>query len=439
MTNLTHDATLRSWVESANDPDGDFPIQNLPFCVFSETTEESIPRGGVAIGDQIVDLGVCAEANLFSGRAADAVFLAAMGRLNDFMTLDQDHHSALRAELSALLSGNGVTHRGIRLPRTLLQPIESVYLHTPARIGDYTDFYASIYHATNVGSMFRPDNPLLPNYKYVPIGYHGRASSITLDEQIVRPKGQTKPADATVPTFGPTRQLDYEAELGVFIGQGNVLGNPIPIEGAAEHIFGFCLVNDWSARDIQAWEYQPLGPFLAKNFATSISPWIVTREALEPFRVPAFTRPSGDPAPLPYLSDPNDQASGGYDITIEMWIASTAMRDADLPPMLISRGNFRDMYWTVAQLIAHHTSNGCDLRPGDLIASGTISGPEKESRGSLLEMTWRGTEPLTLPTGEERRFLEDGDEVIMRGYCERDGAVRIGFGECRGIVVPEFV
>jgi fumarylacetoacetase len=437
MTNLTHDPTLHSWVESANDPDTDFPIQNLPFCVFSDGTEESIPRGGVAIGDQIVDLGVCAEANLFGGRAADAVFIAAGGVLNELMALEPEHLSALRSELSALLSGDGTTYRGLRLPRTLLCPMDGVYLHTPARIGNYTDYYASVHHATNVGSMFRPDNPLLPNYKYVPIGYHGRASSITLNDQVVRPNGQTKPPDAAAPTFGPTQQLDYEMELGVFVGQGNYLGDPIPIGRAADNVFGFCLVNDWSARDIQAWEYQPLGPFLAKNFATTISPWIVTREALEPFRIPAYARPSGDPAPLAYLMDDEDQASGGYDITLEVWLSSQSMRDAEMPPMQVSRGNFRDMYWTVAQMIAHHTSNGCDLRPGDLIASGTVSGPDKESRGCLLEMTWRGTEPLTLPTGEHRRFLEDGDEVIMRGYCERDGATRIGFGECRGVIVAQ--
>jgi fumarylacetoacetase len=436
MTNLTHDPTLHSWVESANDPNNDFPIQNLPFCVFSDDDTESLPRGGVAIGDQIVDLSVCA--NLFAGRAADAVFLAAAGVLNDLMALDAAHLSALRAELSTLLSGDGATHRGLRLPSNLLRPMDGVYLHIPARIGNYTDFYASIYHATNVGSMFRPDNPLLPNYKYVPVGYHGRASSITLHESIVRPMGQTLPPGATEPVFGPTRQLDYEMELGVFIGHGNYLGDPIPIGEAAKNIFGFCLVNDWSARDIQSWEYQPLGPFLAKNFVTTISPWIVTCEALEPFRIPAYPRPDGDPMPLQYLSDPGDQASGGYDITLEVWLSSVAMREADIPPIRVSKGNFRDMYWTVAQLIAHHTSNGCDLRPGDLIGSGTVSGPDKGSRGSLLEMTWRGTEPLQLPTGEERRFLEDGDEVIMRGYCERDGATRIGFGECRGTIVAEY-
>jgi fumarylacetoacetase len=434
MTNQTHDPHLRSWVETANDPQTDFPIQNLPFCVFSDDDVQEA-RGGVAIGDQIVDLAVCAEANLFTGRAADAVYVAAAGSLNDFMALEPQYISALRAELSALLSGDGRTHRGIPLPKHLLRPMGGAYLHLPARIGDYTDFYASIHHATNVGSMFRPNNPLLPNYKYVPIGYHGRASSISLHDEILRPNGQTKAPDAEAPTFGPCKQLDYEMEVGVFVGHGNALGESIPIEQASEHIFGLCLVNDWSARDIQSWEYQPLGPFLAKNFATTISPWIVTREALEPFRVPVYKRPDGDPAPLPHLYDANDQQMGGYDITLEVLLSSEAMRDENIPPMRVSCGNFQEMYWTVAQLITHHTSNGCDLRPGDLLASGTVSGSTPESRGCLLERTWRGSEPLTLPTGEQRRFLEDGDEVIMRGYCEREGAARIGFGECRGVVV----
>jgi fumarylacetoacetase len=435
MTNLTHDPSRRSWVESANDPETDFPIQNLPYCVFSDD-ENPEPRGGVAIGDQIVDLAVCNAANLFPGRAADAVFMAAGRTLNDFMAMDPMYHSALRSELSEMLSGDGRTHRGNRLPEGLLRPMDGVYLHMPVQIGDYTDFYASVHHATNVGSMFRPDNPLLPNYKYVPIGYHGRASSISLQDTVVRPNGQTKAPDASEPSFGPSKQLDYELELGCFIGQGNVLGEPIAIEDARQHIFGFCLLNDWSARDIQAWEYQPLGPFLAKNFATTISPWIVTREALEPFRVPVYERPAGDPRPLPYLFDEEDQASGGYDITLEVYIASETMREQNVAPMLVSRGNFREMYWSVAQMVTHHASNGCDLRPGDLLGSGTVSGPTPESRGCLLERTWRGKEPLKLPTGEERRFLEDGDEVIIRGYCEREGATRIGFGECRGTIIP---
>jgi fumarylacetoacetase len=437
MTNHTHEPTLRSWVESANAPDTDFPIQNLPYCVFSDEQAPDEPRGGIAIGDAVLDLSACVEHALFNGRASDAAFVAAGPRLNDFMAMEPAYHSALRAEVSQLLSGDGSTHRGIRLPRTLLRPMDQLYFHLPVRVGNYTDFYASIHHATNVGSMFRPDNPLLPNYKYIPIGYHGRASSIGLDGVVVRPHGQTKAPDAAAPTFGPCRQLDYEMELGFFVGQGNALGTPIPIAEARERIFGFALVNDWSARDIQSWEYQPLGPFLAKNFATTISPFIVTAEALEPFRIPAFPRPDGDPRPLDYLWDDEDQATGGLDITLEVWIASAAMREQEMAPMRVSRGNFRDMYWTAAQMLTHHASNGCDLRAGDLLASGTVSGTTPDSRGCLLERTWRGTEPLTLPTGETRRFLEDGDEIIMRGYCERDGAVRIGFGECRGIIVAE--
>lgn len=435
--NLTHDPTLPCWVDSANESGTDFPIQNLPLCVFSEDDPEAIPRGGVAIGDQIVDLAVCAEANLFGGRAADAVFAAAQSTLNDLMSMDPEYVSALRTELSTMLSGDGNTYRGLRLPRNLLYPMDGAVLYMPARIGNYTDFYASVHHATNVGSMFRPDSPLLSNYKYVPIGYHGRASSVSLKDTVIRPHGQTKPPADAVPSFGPTRQLDYELEVGAFIGRGNALGHPISIDDAADEIFGFCLVNDWSARDIQSWEYQPLGPFLAKNFATTISPWIVTRDALAPFRIPAYPRPDGDPAALDHLLDPTDQAEGGYDITLEVWIASEAMRDAGTQPVLLSRGNFRDIYWTFAQMVAHHTSSGCDLRPGDLIASGTVSGTEKESRGCMLELTWRGTEPIHFANGEERKFLEDGDEVIMRGYCEREGSVRIGFGECRAMIVAE--
>lgn len=436
-TNLTHDPSLRSWVESANEPGADFPIQNLPLCVFSEDDPEAIPRGGVAIGDRIVDLAVCAEANLFGGRAADAMFAGAQSTLNELMSMDAVYISALRAELSTMLSGDGSTHRGMRLPRNLLHPMDGSVLYMPARVGNYTDFYASIHHATNVGGMFRPDNPLLPNYKYVPIGYHGRASSVSLKDTVIRPHGQTKAPSDAEPSFGRSRQLDFELEVGAFIGQGNALGQPISIDRAADDIFGFCLVNDWSARDIQAWEYQPLGPFLAKNFATTISPWIVTREALEPFRIPAYQRPTGDPAPLDYLYNEADEAEGGYDITLEVWLSSEAMRDAGAQPVRVSRGSFRDMYWTFAQMLTHHTSGGCDLRPGDLIASGTVSGTEKDSRGSMLELTWRGAEPLQLPGGEERKFLEDGDEVTMRGYCERDGSARIGFGECRAMIVAE--
>jgi fumarylacetoacetase len=307
----------------------------------------------------------------------------------------------------------------------------------PARVGDYTDFYASIHHATNVGSMFRPDNALLPNYKHVPIGYHGRASSIVASgAEVRRPHGQTRDDASAPPTFGPTRRLDYELEVGAFIGRGNALGSPIPLADAERHVAGLCLVNDWSARDIQAWEYQPLGPFLAKNFATSVSPWIVSMAALAPFRAPAAARDAGDPAPLPYLSDPANERAGGIAIVLEVQLSSARMRAEGRAPMRVSVGSFTAMYWTMAQLVAHHTSNGCNLQPGDLVASGTVSGASPESRGCLLERTWRGTEPLELPTGEVRRFLEDGDEVILRGWCERDGFRRIGFGECRGTVAP---
>jgi fumarylacetoacetase len=343
---------------------------------------------------------------------------------------------SLRAEISRLLRAD--TEQGIRahaMREALLVPMGAAELSIPARVGDYTDFYASIHHAANVGSMFRPDQPLLPNYKWVPIGYHGRASSLVPSGTAVRrPQGQARDEGEASPRFGPTQRLDYELEVGVVVGRGNDLGSVVPLPRAEEHVAGLCLVNDWSARDIQAWEYQPLGPFLAKSFATSVSPWLVTLDALAPFRAPSFARGEEDPAPLPYLHDDADQRGGGFDITLEVLLSSARMRAADVPPMRISLGSFTTMYWTVAQLLTHHTSNGCNLRTGDLLASGTVSGPTKESRGCLLERTWRGTEPLTLPTGETRRFLEDEDEVIMRGWCERPGFRRIGFGECRGVV-----
>jgi fumarylacetoacetase len=310
-------------------------------------------------------------------------------------------------------------------------------MRVPAAIGDYTDFYAALHHATNVGSMFRPDNPLLPNYKWLPIGYHGRSSSIVVSgTPVTRPLGQTTSEASGPPVYGPSQRLDYEAELGFFVGPGNALGSPIGIHQAGEHLFGVCLLNDWSARDIQTWEYQPLGPFLAKNFASTVSPWVVTMEALAPFRAPAFPRPSGDPQPLEYLRDTDDQRFGGLDIIIEVHLQSRRMRERGAPPAVISRGNAQDLYWTAAQMLAHHTSGGCNLRPGDLIGSGTVSGQTKESRGCLLELTWRGTEPLELPGGEQRRFLEDGDEVTLRARCEAEGAIPIGFGPCSGEVLP---
>jgi fumarylacetoacetase len=343
----------------------------------------------------------------------------------------------LRRQIADLLDADSPAWRANRrLGDRLLVPMAEVELLLPASIGDYTDFYASVHHATNVGSMFRPDNPLLPNYKWVPIGYHGRASSIVPSGTPVRrPRGQIKPADADAPTYAPTRSLDYEMEMGCFVAGGNPLGEPVPVDRAEERLFGVCLVNDWSARDVQAWEYQPLGPFLAKNFATTVSPWVVTMEALAPFRTPAFRRPAGDPEPLPYLRSERNSAAGGLDIVVEVFLATARMREAGTPPARLSRGRVADLYWTPAQMLAHHTSNGCNLQPGDLFASGTVSGPDRDQRGCLLELTWRGEEPLTLPGGETRKFLEDGDEVVMRGWCERDGAVRIGLGECRGVVV----
>jgi fumarylacetoacetase len=427
----THDPSLRSWVESA-EGHADFPIQNLPFGVFRRRGSDEPARVGVAIGDMILDLAACHAERRFTGLAATAAGACVGPTLNPLMALGAAPRAELRRQASELLSADSPGTRG----REHLIPQAEAEMLVPAAIGDYTDFYASVDHATNVGSMFRPDNPLLPNYKWVPIGYHGRASSIVPSGTPVRrPSGQSRAPEATAPSFGPSRSLDYEMELGFFVAAGNGLGEPVPIARAEERIFGFCLVNDWSARDLQAWEYQPLGPFLAKNFATTISPWIVTLEALEPFRAPAPARPPGDPTPLPYLDSRKNTDAGAVAVTVEVYLSSTRMREAGLAPLRLSRGSAADLYWTPAQLLAHHTSNGCNLQPGDLLATGTISGPAKESRGCMLELTWRGAEPLALPTGETRKFLEDGDEVIMRGYCERGGAVRIGFGECRGVVV----
>jgi fumarylacetoacetase len=343
---------------------------------------------------------------------------------------------ALRRAISRFLSIDSAA--GIASRDECLVPQADAELLVPAQVGDYTDFYASIFHATNVGSMFRPDNPLLPNYKYVPIGYHGRSSSIVASgTSVCRPRGQIRDdATGAPPVFGPTRRLDYELEVGAFVGKGNPLGKPISIDEAPEHLFGLSLLNDWSARDVQAWEYQPLGPFLAKSFATTVSPWVVTLDALEPFRSPAFARDPGDPAPLAYLDSRDDRSAGAFDITLEAYLRSRLMRERQVPPVRLSRARFADMYWTFAQLVAHQTSNGCNLRPGDLLGSGTVSGPTRDARGCLLELTWRGAEPVELPTGEARRFLEDGDEVVFRGYCERDRWRRIGFGDCAGTIAP---
>jgi fumarylacetoacetase len=436
--NVTHDPARTSWVASANRAT-DFPIQNLPFGVFRRrgagTTRASV---GIAIGDQILDVAATLAAGHYRGRAAEAATACQGETLNPLLALGAPHWSEFRHQTSALLAADSPAYRAdpTRVAQ-LLVPMAEAELLLPIHVGDYTDFYASIHHATNVGSMFRPDNPLLPNYKYVPIGYHGRASSIVASgTEVRRPWGQLKDPQSADPAFAPSRSLDYEMEIGCYVGPGNPRGDAIPLASAEDHIFGCCLVNDWSARDIQTWEYQPLGPFLAKNFATTVSPWVITLEALEPFRAPAFERPTGDPAPLPYLDTAANRARGGIDVTVEVHLLSAQMRDRALPPLHLSTGRLADLYWTVAQLLAHHTSNGCNLQPGDLLASGTISGPTKNARGCLLELTWRGAEPLNLPTGETRRFLEDGDEIIMRGYCDRPGASRIGFGECRGIILP---
>ncbi len=426
----THHPNLRSWIESANQKDTDFPIQNLPFGVFRERGSNISSRIGVAIGDQILDLSACREVGLLSELPQDLQAACTATTLNALMAMGSNASLLLRHRLSKLL---GYNPQKSPPESKILIPQSKVELLLPAAIGDYTDFYASIFHATNVGKLFRPDNPLLPNYKYVPVAYHGRASSLVpSDTPIKRPNGQRKSPDEAVPSFGSSKLLDYEIEVGTFVGTGNALGESIAINRAEKHLFGLCLVNDWSARDIQAWEYQPLGPFLAKNFATTVSPWVVTLEALAPFRCAAFERPTGDPAPLPYLASTENAERGGIDLTVEVWLRSLKMQEMGIKPHCLSRASFAQMYWTVAQMVTHHASSGCNLRPGDLLASGTVSGESAGSQGSLLEITQRGSQPIELPNGEMRSFLADGDEVILRGYCERDGYVRIGFGECRG-------
>ena len=438
MLNETHRHDLRSWVESANDAFGDFPIQNLPYGVFRRRGSDDVWQVGVAIGDMIVDVSSLHRAGMLGGEVERPATACDSPSLNALMALGARDWHVLRAHLSRLLRSD--TPEGVASAAragTFLVPMQDAELSLPATVGDYSDFYASVSHATNVGSMFRPDSPLLPNYKWVPIGYHGRASSIVVSGTPVRrPTGQVGTDGTTPPLVAPTQRLDYEAEIGFFVGPGNTLGEPIPIGQAEAQLFGICLLNDWSARDVQAWEYQPLGPFLAKSFATTVSPWVVTFEALAPFRAPAFSRPDGDPLPLPYLLHTPDQAHGGVDLSIEVWLRSLIMREHGLPAERLSVGTLRDMYWTPAQLVTHHASNGCNLRPGDLLGSGTLSGSARESRGCLLELTWRGSEPLTLTNGERRSFLADGDEVIMRASCQREGFARIGLGACAGVVVP---
>ena len=433
-TDETLDPGLRSWVESANLPGTDFPIQNLPLGLFRTRGSSERPRIGVAIGDSILNLAAVQSSGLLRGLRPTLESFCSVPILNPLMSLGRESARELRRRLSEILSSGA---RGAARDASLLVPMDRAELLVPARIGDYTDFYASIHHAERVGRMLRPNNPLLPNYKHVPIAYHGRSSTIvTSGTPVPRPLGQIKPPDQDQPVFGPTRLLDAELELGFRVGAGNLPGHPIPIDEAEDRIFGFSLVNDWSARDIQAWEYQPLGPFLSKNFATSVSPWVVTLDALAPFRAPAFPRPAGDPEPLPYLSSPENSERGAIDMSLELHLSSERMRELGLEPVVLARCNSRDLYWTPAQMLTHHASNGCSLQPGDLIASGTVSGPDAGSMGCLLEITRRGADPIDLPSGEKRAFLEDGDEVILRGFCEREGYVRIGLGECRGVVLP---
>lgn len=428
-------STLRSWIPSANLPGNGFPIQNLPWGVFLRSGWAT-PHIGVAIGGLVFDLFVAAEAALLGDLPAITIEACRQPTLNPLMACSHPAWSQLRRRLQFLLQEGSEWEPACRHADTLLPRHEAVML-LPAAIGDYTDFYASIDHATHIGSMFRPDNPLLPNYQYVPVAYHGRASTVRVSGAAVRrPCGQILPAEGAPPVFAPSRRLDYELEVGFFVGPGNPDGEPIPIARAEEHIFGLCLLNDWSARDIQRWEYQPLGPFLAKNFATTISPWIVPLPALEPFRLPARPRATGDPAPLPYLFDPRDQQHGGLDLTLEVWLQTAAMANAAHPPVLLSRGNFRSMYWTLAQMLTHHASNGCVLRSGDLIGSGTVSGPDKGQFGCLQELTWGGRDPVSLPGGELRRSLEDGDTVILRGHAHRPGHPLISLGACHGQITP---
>jgi fumarylacetoacetase len=416
--NSTHDAALVSWLDSANDPASEFPIQNLPFGRFRHDTASGW-RIGVAIGDQVLDLqraGLIPDADMHS-----------------LMALQRDGHTALRKTLSdGLRHGSPSASR----MRSALVPQAEVEMGLPCEIGDYTDFYTSIHHATTVGKLFRPDNPLLPNYKWVPIGYHGRASSIAVSGNVFsRPLGQVKAAEASAPTLEPCGRLDYELEVGAFISRPNAAGKRIPIAQAEDHVFGIALFNDWSARDIQAWEYQPLGPFLSKNFASTLSPWIVTMDALAPFRK-NWTRPDGDPEPLPYLDSPANRKAGAIDIELEVWLQTPAMQKNGIAGERLMRSTYGDAYWTVAQMVAHHTVNGCNLRTGDMFGSGTLSGPGPNEGGSLLELTQGGKQPIRLSNGETRLWLEDGDTVILRGYCAREGFRRIGFGECRGTVMP---
>ncbi|MCJ0765574.1 fumarylacetoacetase [Variovorax terrae] len=438
--NATHDANARSWLESANAPGADFPIQNLPFSVFRRQGSPEAFRGGVAIGDQVICLGAVAASGALPGLAGEAVQAAAQSTLNGFMALGPKAWSALRHALFGALKA-GASGAAADAVKAALIPLQDIEHTVPTRIGDYTDFYTSIHHARNVGRIARPDDPLTPNFQWIPIAYHGRASSIGVgsgsqSQPFRRPMGQAMAPGAAAPVYGPCARLDYELELAIWIGQGNAQGTPIPLAQAEDHIFGYGLLNDWSARDIQFWEMAPLGPFLGKNFCTTISPWIVTQEALAPYRLP-FTRPADEPQPLVYLDDAGNRAQGALSIELEVLIESAALREKGLAPARVSHTNFRHQYWTVAQMVAQHAMGGCNLQSGDLFGSGTISGPTPEQAGAIIELTKGGREPITLAgSGEQRAFLHDGDAVILRGWCEKPGFARIGFGESRGQVLP---
>ncbi len=432
--NETHNPALRSWVTSANSGDTDFPIQNLPFGVFRRAGSHEHFRIGVAIGDQILDIHLAQQAGVFADVTNSALANALnASNLNALMGLGNGVSSQVRLALSKALREGASAQE--KLVGALVAQSEAEYA-LPAQIGDYTDFYTSIHHATSVGKLFRPDNPLLPNYKWVPIGYHGRSSSIGVSgQQFRRPIGQTMPPNATAPSFGPAKRMDYECEVGVFIGQGNALGDAISIDQAEQHVFGLCLLNDWSARDVQGWEYQPLGPFLAKNFASTISPWVVTIEALAPYRK-AWQRDAADPQPLAYLEHADLRTCGAFDIQLEVLLQTEKMRQDGLPAQRLSLSNFSHSYWTVSQMVTHHTVNGCNLQAGDFLGSGTQSGPLPEEAGSLLELTEGGKKPIVFSNGEQRVFIEDGDSIIMRGWAQKDGAPRIGFGEVEGRLLP---
>jgi fumarylacetoacetase len=429
---MSASSNQNSWLASANEAGGGFPLQNLPFCAFQ--VRGGGQRLGVGIGDSILDLAKLARSEAMSGVSVDVREACMEPTLNRLMACGVEKTRKLRSVLMRMLED--VPEGTAEKLKQLMHPMSVAQFCVPVAVGDYTDFYASIHHATNVGKLFRPDQPLMPNYKFVPIGYHGRASSIVISGTAVkRPQGQTKAPSADAPVFGHSNQMDYELELGAYIGIGNSLGCPIDVDEAEQHIFGVSMVNDWSARDIQAWEYQPLGPFLGKSFATSVSPWVVAMDALAPYRVPVAAHASGDPEPLGYLAS-RRSAEQGIDVRLEVYLVTLKMREASLDPVRLSSVSAKELYWSFAQMVAHHTSNGCNLRTGDLLASGTISGREPGSWGSLLEITRRGTEPLQLPSGEERRFLEDGDEITFKGFCEREGLPRISLGECKGIIIP---